>query len=60
MAIKRFAAAGGTGSSNWIRAGKSVANEAAGLFETATAYGNDYGGMARSYMDAQSSQRLAL
>ena len=59
MAIKRFAASSGSGSGNWIRAGKSVANEAAGLFETATAYGNDYGGMARAYMDSQSSQRKA-
>ena len=59
MAIKRFAAAGGSGSSSWIRAGKSAADEAAGIFETATAYGNDYGGMARSYMDSQSSQRQA-
>ena len=59
MAIKRFAAAGGNGSSNWIRAGKTVANESSNIFDTATAYGNDYGGMARSYMAAQSSQRQA-
>ena len=55
MSELRFAATGKGG--NFIRAGKNATKQFSNIFETATAYSPDYGGLAQRVLDAESSKR---
>ena len=57
MAQLRFAAL--NNGSGFIRAGQNINKEFNNIFETATAYSPDYGGLAQRVIDAESSKRKA-
>ena len=55
----RFASAGGSNASNYIAAGKAVADSAAKTFATQRKYGPDYAGLSKVAMAAQTAENIA-
>ena len=55
----RFASAGGSNASNYIAAGKAVADSAVKTFATQRKYGPDYAGLSKVAMAAQTAENIA-